>query len=135
MQENYTLEVDGSIKTPPYPAFKIPGYPLGTDRFGRDLLSRILWGLRPTMLMVTAVAAFRLGEALARERAQQGGQAAPLVLEVEQGDAVEPEAQGRHRSHRVGAASASGDADVHRARGEIHLRAGGQSSRHGDAFA
>lgn len=59
MQQNYTLAVDGSIRTPPYPAFKIPGYLLGTDRFGRDLLSRILWGLRPTMLMVTMVAAFR----------------------------------------------------------------------------
>ena len=60
MQQNFTLRVDGSIRTPPYPAFKIPGYPLGTDRFGRDLLSRILWGVRPTMIMVIAVAAFRL---------------------------------------------------------------------------
>lgn len=60
MKENYTLEVNGSIRTPPYPAFEIPGYPLGTDRFGRDLLSRILWGVRPTMIMVTVVAAFRL---------------------------------------------------------------------------
>ena len=60
IQENYTLAVDGSIKSPPYPAFKIPGYPLGTDRWGRDLLSRILWGVRPTMIMVTTVAAFRL---------------------------------------------------------------------------
>jgi peptide/nickel transport system permease protein len=60
MQENYTLAVDGRIQTPPYPAQKIPGYPLGTDRYGRDLLSRILWGVRPTMIMVTAVAAFRM---------------------------------------------------------------------------
>ena len=60
MQENYTLAVDGQIRTPPYPAFKIPGYPLGTDRWGRDLLSRILWGVRPTMIMVASVAAFRL---------------------------------------------------------------------------
>jgi ABC-type dipeptide/oligopeptide/nickel transport system permease subunit/outer membrane protein assembly factor BamB len=60
MQQNFTLSVDGGIRTPPYPAFKIPGYPLGTDRFGRDLLSRILWGVRPTMIMVITVAAFRL---------------------------------------------------------------------------
>ena len=60
MQENFTLAVDGQIRTPPYPAFKIPGYPLGTDRWGRDLLSRILWGVRPTMIMVASVAAFRL---------------------------------------------------------------------------
>ncbi|HLA08533.1 MAG TPA: PQQ-binding-like beta-propeller repeat protein [Anaerolineales bacterium] len=61
MQENYTLSMDGKIKTPPYPAFQVPGYPLGTDRWGRDLLSRILWGVRPTMIMVTSVAGFRLG--------------------------------------------------------------------------
>src|SRR5215207_1111884 len=60
MQENYTLAVDGQIRTPPYPAFEISGYPLGTDRWGRDLLSRILWGVRPTMIMVASVAAFRL---------------------------------------------------------------------------
>ena len=60
MKENYTLAVDGQIRTPPYPAFEIPGYPLGTDRWGRDLLSRILWGVRPTMIMVASVAAFRL---------------------------------------------------------------------------
>ncbi|HUG33356.1 MAG TPA: ABC transporter permease, partial [Anaerolineales bacterium] len=60
MQENYTLTVNGEIRSPPYPAFKTPGYPLGTDRFGRDLLSRILWGVRPTMIMVGSVAAFRL---------------------------------------------------------------------------
>ena len=60
MKENYTLAVDGQIRTPPYPALKIDGYPLGTDRWGRDLLSRILWGVRPTLIMVASVAAFRL---------------------------------------------------------------------------
>lgn len=60
MQENYTLKVDGKIRVPPYPPLKVPGYPLGTDQFGRDLLSRILWGVRPTMLMVGAVALMRL---------------------------------------------------------------------------
>jgi ABC-type dipeptide/oligopeptide/nickel transport system permease subunit len=60
MKENYTLAVDGQIRTPPYPAFKIAGYPLGTDRWGRDLLSRILWGVRPTMIMVSSVAGFRM---------------------------------------------------------------------------
>lgn len=60
MQENYTLKVDGAIRTPPYPAFRVDGYPLGTDRYGRDLLSRILWGVRPTMLMVVSVALTRL---------------------------------------------------------------------------
>jgi ABC-type dipeptide/oligopeptide/nickel transport system permease subunit/outer membrane protein assembly factor BamB len=60
MKENFALSVNGNIRTPPYPAFAIPGYPLGTDRWGRDLWSRILWGVRPTMIMVTVVAGFRL---------------------------------------------------------------------------
>ena len=60
MKENFALSMNGAIRTPPYPAFRIPGYPLGTDRWGRDLWSRILWGVRPTMIMVTAVAGFRL---------------------------------------------------------------------------
>ena len=60
MQENYSLRVDGKIRTPPYPPFKIEGYTLGTDNFGRDLWSRILWGVRPTMIMVSIVAVIRL---------------------------------------------------------------------------
>jgi peptide/nickel transport system permease protein len=60
MQENYTLRLDGKIRTPPYPPFKIDGYLLGTDNFGRDLWSRILWGVRPTMIMVSVVAIIRL---------------------------------------------------------------------------
>ena len=60
MKENFTLQVNGKVRTPPYPAFTIPGYPLGTDRWGRDLWSRILWGVRPTLIMVMAVAGFRL---------------------------------------------------------------------------
>jgi ABC-type dipeptide/oligopeptide/nickel transport system permease subunit/outer membrane protein assembly factor BamB len=60
IKENYALKVNGLIRTPPYPAFEIPGYPLGTDRYGRDLLSRILWAVRPTLLMVVSVAGVRL---------------------------------------------------------------------------
>lgn len=45
---------------PPYPPFTVPGFPLGSDTFGRDLLSRLLWGIRPTMLLVTIVALLRL---------------------------------------------------------------------------
>ncbi len=60
MQENYTLKVDDKIRVPPYPAFEVSGYPLGTDRYGRDLLSRILWAVRPTMIMVITVASVRL---------------------------------------------------------------------------
>lgn len=60
MQENYTLTIDGKIVRPPYPAFRLPDYPLGTDQFGRDLLSRMLWGIRPTLAMVSVVAGVRL---------------------------------------------------------------------------
>jgi len=60
MEEHYTLRIDGKIKTPPYPAFTVPGYPLGTDGFGRDIVSRLYWAVRPTMIMVMVVAAVRL---------------------------------------------------------------------------
>jgi ABC-type dipeptide/oligopeptide/nickel transport system permease subunit len=60
MKENYALEVDGLIRTPPYRMFDVPGYILGTDRFGRDLFSRLLFAVRPTMIMVLSVAGVRL---------------------------------------------------------------------------
>jgi peptide/nickel transport system permease protein len=60
MAEHFTLRVNGKIRTPPYPAFTIPGYPLGTDSAGRDIFSRLLWAIRPTLTMVTTVALVRL---------------------------------------------------------------------------
>jgi len=60
MEENYSLAVNGQIVRPPYPALRIPGFPLGTDQFGRDLMSRILWAVRPTMILVGIVATVRL---------------------------------------------------------------------------
>jgi len=60
MKENYALEVAGKIRTPPYRMFDVPGYILGTDRFGRDLFSRLLYAVRPTMIMVLSVAGVRL---------------------------------------------------------------------------
>lgn len=60
MKENYALTANGKTHTPPYGVLEVPGYILGTDRFGRDLLSRILWGVRPTMIMVLTVAGVRL---------------------------------------------------------------------------
>ena len=60
MEENYALKIGGKIVRPPYPPLAIDGYLLGTDQFGRDLLSRLLWGVRPTMILVLTVAAVRL---------------------------------------------------------------------------
>lgn len=52
------------FRGPPYPFFA-PGFPLGSDRFGRDTLSRLLWAVRPTFLMVLLVALVRLGLGMA----------------------------------------------------------------------
>lgn len=53
------LRVDGKWITAPFPPLT-PGYPLGSDGDGRDMLSRILWGFQPTMAMVLIVASIRL---------------------------------------------------------------------------
>ncbi len=60
MEEHSVMRVDGVLRSPPYPPLRVPGFWLGSDSFGRDLLSRILWGIRPTLMMVTAVATVRL---------------------------------------------------------------------------
>jgi len=44
---------------PPYPLFT-PGFWLGSDNAGRDLFSRVLWAVRPTLLLVTVIAVIRL---------------------------------------------------------------------------
>jgi ABC-type dipeptide/oligopeptide/nickel transport system permease subunit len=44
----------------PAPPFLTWEYPLGTDGAGRDVFSRILWGVRPTLLLVALAAAIRL---------------------------------------------------------------------------
>lgn len=54
------VRVNGTWIYPPYPPFTVPGFPLGSDVYGRDLLSRLLWGARPTLLLVALVAAIRL---------------------------------------------------------------------------
>lgn len=60
MQQNYTLKVNGQVIRPPYPPFEVEGFPLGTDSFGRDILSRLMWAVRPTLMMVSIVAVVRL---------------------------------------------------------------------------
>jgi peptide/nickel transport system permease protein len=60
MEELTILKVGDSWIIPPFRAFAVPGYILGTDQSGRDMLSRILWAVRPTLIMVSIVAMVRL---------------------------------------------------------------------------
>ncbi len=50
----------GAFVKPPFPAFTMPGFPLGADALGRDTLSQLLWAIRPTLILVTVVGAARL---------------------------------------------------------------------------
>ena len=54
------LRVGTAWVGPPYP-FGSPGFLLGSDAAGRDLFSRLLWGVRPTLMLVAIVALVRLG--------------------------------------------------------------------------
>jgi ABC-type dipeptide/oligopeptide/nickel transport system permease subunit len=60
LEENRVVQSGERWYTPPFPAFSIAEFPLGSDRFGRDLLSQLLWAIRPTLMMVLLVAAVRL---------------------------------------------------------------------------
>jgi ABC-type dipeptide/oligopeptide/nickel transport system permease subunit len=60
LERHALLRVGDDWMTPSFPAFTVPGFPLGSDRFGRDLLSRLMWAVRPTMIMVAIVAFVRL---------------------------------------------------------------------------
>ncbi len=61
LQENFIVQdAHGKFVKPPFAAFAMPGFPLGADQFGRDILSQLLWAVRPTLTMVLVVAAVRL---------------------------------------------------------------------------
>jgi ABC-type dipeptide/oligopeptide/nickel transport system permease subunit len=62
LQENRILrdELTGEWHIPPFTAFEVTGFPLGSDEFGRDLYSRLLHAIRPTLQMVLVVASVRL---------------------------------------------------------------------------
>lgn len=53
-------EIGGRVRGVPFPPFQSWEFPLGSDRFGRDTLSRLLWAVRPTLVLVGLVAALRL---------------------------------------------------------------------------
>jgi ABC-type dipeptide/oligopeptide/nickel transport system permease subunit len=53
------IEVDGVAYQRPYRPFT-PGYPLGSDEIGRDVLSRLLHAVRPTLTIAAGVVLVRL---------------------------------------------------------------------------
>ena len=60
MQNNPIVEIDGAWVAAPHPPFEYARFPLGTDQNGRDILSQVLWAVRPTMILVSIVAIVRM---------------------------------------------------------------------------
>lgn len=60
LQERSIVQIGDEWVKPGTPAFTVSQFPLGLDNVGRDVLSRLLWAVRPTMIMVLAVALVRL---------------------------------------------------------------------------
>lgn len=55
-----TQYTDGKVISPPLDPFKSDHYPLGTDKWGYDLLSMVLHGLRYTVLIALIVTAIKM---------------------------------------------------------------------------
>jgi ABC-type dipeptide/oligopeptide/nickel transport system permease subunit len=53
-----TMVVDGQFMTPPFPP--MPGMPLGSDQWGRDILSMLLYGTRNTLVACLFIAMARV---------------------------------------------------------------------------
>ena len=80
--ENPVIRVsEDEWNKPPLRFFEVPGYPLGTDQYGRDTLSRILWGIHPTLIIVTIVALVRLilGAAIGMLAGWSGGRLGQIL--------------------------------------------------------
>lgn len=60
MEVTNRLVIDGQAHYRPFPPFEYEQFPLGSDDTGRDLLSRILWGIRPTILLCSVVVLVRM---------------------------------------------------------------------------
>lgn len=59
LKENLVIKVGEKWYVPPFDPLT-PGFPLGSDEYGRDLFSRLLWAIRPTLVLVLVVATIRL---------------------------------------------------------------------------
>jgi peptide/nickel transport system permease protein len=60
MENTYIGQSGTRFIRPPYPPGKVEGFPMGSDEFGRDVLSKLLWAVQPTMNLVLVVAGVRL---------------------------------------------------------------------------
>jgi ABC-type dipeptide/oligopeptide/nickel transport system permease subunit len=60
LKRTNVIRVDGDWLNAPFPPFVAPGFPLGSDALGRDVLSNLLWAVRPTLIIVLIVAVLRL---------------------------------------------------------------------------
>lgn len=60
LKRTNVIRVDGNWINAPFPPFVVPGFPLGSDALGRDVLSNLLWAVRPTLITVILVALVRL---------------------------------------------------------------------------
>ncbi len=60
LEEHPIVRSGEGWEKPPLAPFTIPGFPLGSDHYGRDTLSRLLWGIHPTLIVVVFVALVRL---------------------------------------------------------------------------
>lgn len=86
MESTGLMYVDGEPYAPPplgkpLPPFLTSEYPLGVDRVGRDVWSRLLWSIRPTLILCSVIVAVRvtLGVALGLAAGWFGGWAARLI--------------------------------------------------------
>ena len=58
-ERNVVTKTNDGYRAPPF-AIGTPGFILGSDQFGRDILSRIIAGTQPTLFAVMIIATFRL---------------------------------------------------------------------------
>ena len=61
-----------------------PGHPLGTDEFGRDMLARLVWGARVSLLagLATASASMLIGVLLGLHAGYWGGRVDTVVMRL-----------------------------------------------------